>query len=262
MSSLVPQSSANLLGFKTLNNILVADAFDEASRGRASEADRAMRAAWKLAQSARNQPLMIGEFVAMSLASTDSSAVRRLAVDAGTWRPQLAGYNYPAGFERAVEAETVRRLRANAGGSMTTRAYLTGYLDGMRANLLRMRTLSLTDEPNGSPTDLGNSALWRTAVETGSAGSVVATIARPGLDRAWLTALGVMLDIEFTDRVLDVRQVKAKTGRWPAALPDVASTEVPGARWVYAVSGDGGISISLSRSVPAYGPPPRFEARR
>jgi hypothetical protein len=254
MSSIVPQLRGNLMGLRTLDLVLAADAIDQASSGHATEADRTMRAAWQLVRSGHDQPLLVNQLIAMALATIDTAVVRRLDVDAAAWRPRLADYDYAAGLVRAIESEAAVRVRANHASSMTARAFRADYLDGMRADIAHMRTISLTDPLEPTP-DLDH-------LPVAAPGTIIAEIATAGFDRAWLAAHGVMLDLELTDRVLELRQLKAKTGRWPASMPDVASPQAPGAEWVYAVGPDGGISISLNRSVPSIARAPKFEAQR
>ena len=253
ISSVVPQSSVSLLGVHILNSVLASEALAKASRGWTKDADRTMRAAWALMRSIRGQPQMIGEFAGMRLATTDTEVVRHLDVDPAVWRPMLGEYDYPAAFERSVEVEAAVRLRADGASSMTARAFRADYLDGMRANLLHTRTVSLTDAPSALQ-DMNT-------LPMSEPGREVALIAGPGLDRGRQAAQGVMLDFELTDRVLEARQEKTKTGRWPDALPNVASAQVPGAEWVYATDADGVISISLNRTLPSY-LQLKFEAHR
>jgi hypothetical protein len=91
----------------------------------------------------------------------------------------------------------------------------------------------------------------------------VANIGWPGLAAAYRGALCTNLDVELTERVLEARQAKARTGRWPETMPDVASAIVADARWVYAAHANDMMSISLSRSTPSCQASSRsFETRR
>jgi hypothetical protein len=75
----VPEPSVSILAVRLLNNVLAADAILEASEGRAEDADRAVRAAWQVMRSARDQPLMFGQLIAIALTTADLGAVRRTA---------------------------------------------------------------------------------------------------------------------------------------------------------------------------------------
>jgi hypothetical protein len=55
-----------------------------------------------------------------------------------------------------------------------------------------------------------------------------------------------MLDLELTQKILQVKALAAKAGKWPPSVPDMKSSICPGAKWVYRVAPDGTMSISLS----------------
>ncbi|MBD1827461.1 hypothetical protein NDI47_18940 [Microcoleus vaginatus GB1-A2] len=55
-----------------------------------------------------------------------------------------------------------------------------------------------------------------------------------------------MLDLELTQKILQVKALAAKTGKWPPSVPDMKSSICPGAKWLYRVAPDGTMSISFS----------------
>jgi hypothetical protein len=55
-----------------------------------------------------------------------------------------------------------------------------------------------------------------------------------------------MLDLELTQKILHVKELASKTGKWPQSVPNMKSEICPGVEWVYQVSPDGTMSISLS----------------
>jgi hypothetical protein len=253
----LPESAVSILAVRWLNNVLAAHALLEASEGHADEADRAMRAAWQVMRSARDQqPHMIGYLMSIALTEVDLRAVRQ-AADSGAWRDRLDEYDYAAGLKRSIEMEVVEHILID-DGSLSRRAFLADYIDGMRANLERLHIVRLTDPPGTSPSF--DSPAYEQSI---APGTIVAEIAWPGLRRAYQEALCTNLDVELTKRVLEARQAKAGTGRWPERMPDVASAVVADARWMYATHANDMMSISLSRSTPACPASSRsFETRR
>ncbi|MEG3920705.1 hypothetical protein QUA07_16445 [Microcoleus sp. T3_A4] len=59
-------------------------------------------------------------------------------------------------------------------------------------------------------------------------------------------AVKSMLDLELTQKILQVKALAAKTGKWPPSVPDMKSSICPGAKWVYRLAPDGTMSISFS----------------
>ena len=240
-----------LAGLKQLSYVLVARALAESSAGRDADADRALSAAWQLSVSLRDFPILIEQLIAMSMTTAPASLARRLAVDAASWRVRLGEYDARAGVMHALVAEGGRKW--SAGTSQMERAAHADYLDSMRVYLVGLRDQPLTAQHAAySEAD---------AVRDGwSAGAIIAAIGQWGFDRAWLSAGLVMLQIELTDRVLHARQLKAQLGRWPAAIPNVETSRIPGVHWIYFVGQDGRMSIAVSPTLQGTGPPLRFES--
>ena len=252
----LPRSSANLFSVLVLNRVLAVEALVDARDGRAAEADRMMQAAWQVGRSVRDQPQLVGQGMSLALAAADLGVVRWTAVDAGLWRSRVDEYDDLAGMDRAIQMEVVKHIPANAARTLFQRAFLADYLDGMRADLQRLRAVSFTDD---HPVAMPTATLDERPI---GAGIAVVDIGRAGLDRAWLSALCAKLDVELTDRALGARQARLATGRWPAMMPDVSSTVVPSARWIYGLRAPDEISISLSRPLRFCSAPLRFDARR
>jgi hypothetical protein len=55
-----------------------------------------------------------------------------------------------------------------------------------------------------------------------------------------------MLDLELTQKILQVKALAAKAGKWPPSVPEMKSSICPGAKWLYRVAPDGTMSISFS----------------
>ncbi len=92
--------------------------------------------------------------------------------------------------------------------------------------------------------------------------NVCASDSAPAKDFAWWNYIGrtsftnvpsqaskaakSMLDLELTQKILQVKALAAKTGKWPASVPEMKSSICPGAKWLYRVAPDGTMSISFS----------------
>ncbi|MEG4487168.1 hypothetical protein [Microcoleus sp. D2_18a_B4] len=73
-------------------------------------------------------------------------------------------------------------------------------------------------------------------------------IGRTSTDVSYQTSKGAksMLDLELTQKILQVKALAAKTGKWPSSVPEMKSSICPGAKWLYRVAPDGTMSISFS----------------
>ena len=59
-----------------------------------------------------------------------------------------------------------------------------------------------------------------------------------------------LVEVELTQKILQAKGRAAELGRWPETLPNLESRICPGERWVYRVSEEGTMSLSLSREPP------------
>ena len=55
-----------------------------------------------------------------------------------------------------------------------------------------------------------------------------------------------MLDLELTQKILQVKALATQTGKWPPSVPEMKSSICPGSKWLYRVAPDGTMSISFS----------------
>jgi hypothetical protein len=55
-----------------------------------------------------------------------------------------------------------------------------------------------------------------------------------------------MLELELTQKILQVKALAAKEGKWLPSIPDMESSICPGAKWIYRLAPDGTMSISFS----------------
>lgn len=244
--------STPLSAIITLDHVLIAEALAKSSRGRDADAERALLASWQLNASLRDLPNIVEQLMVAQTTSIHASLARRLAIDLALWRVRLGEHDYQASMMRAMGLRAGRML--SVGTSQMERAARADYLDLMRAELVRLRDLPVTSPQDGGVNEVDAKRKgW-------SVGAIVAAIERPGDERTWIGTECVMLQLELTDRVLRARQLKAQLGRWPAAIPDIEKSRVPGAHWIYVVGQDGRMSIALGERLQSTGPPLRFES--
>lgn len=241
----IPSPGVSILAIRLLNNVLAAEALFDASEGRPNDADRAMRAAWQVLGSLREEPEVVSQLMSINLALTDSGIVRRVVSDETGWHGRLGEYDYPTAMARAIELNVVEHILLNQR-SWVQRAFLADYLDGMRTELPRLHAMRLVD-----PVPIMPSVPSAEDEHSIAPGTVVAELAGPEFERCYREALCTELDFELTDRVLAARQERLVSGRWPDTIPDAPSEIVAGARWMYGARANDTISISLNRSLPS-----------
>jgi hypothetical protein len=58
----------------------------------------------------------------------------------------------------------------------------------------------------------------------------------------------LVIETELTDKVLQARQLRHQNNlKWPPSVPGIETTRFPDAKWIYSVSPEGAMSLSLSK---------------
>jgi hypothetical protein len=231
-----------LRGHIRLQRLLEARALIQASAGDLEGSERTMAASWSLNASIRDRPEITSQLVAISVARSQVGLLRRLGVDPVVWRERLSEHDYRASVLEALVVETDAFVQGLPPASSTSDR-------GVHADLLdedRVLFTILRDAPIG---DRSLSAAANPRDNPDSPGAILAEIARPNLTNAMSRAHRLIIDTELTDRVLQARMLKDRLGRWPADMPEISPTRVPGARWIYALGEGGRPTISFSREL-------------
>jgi len=232
------------------------DGTAQSSRGRDGDAERALLASWQLNASLRDRPDRLSPLTAESIMRTQTGRARRLRIDPASWRARRGDHDYRASVMRALVVDAISGLRMlPAGASQLDRASRADHLDVTRAELVRLRDLQF-----GAPLagELTPAAPVR---EVLSLGEAMAATLRAGADHDRFRIDRLILDAELIDRVRHARLLRARLGRWPAAIPDIERSRRADVHWIDTVGQEGRMSISLSQPLQGSGLPLRFESR-
>jgi hypothetical protein len=248
----------NLMGQMRLHRVLAARALDLAHQGRKKESERVFRASWNLNTSLRERGEMVSQMIAIAIARMQAGLARRLPLDAAAWRGRLTEHDYRESLLRSMEVEAIAALPVWPTDSLSDRASRAEFLDARRKILVRLR-----DSPVG-----GEVGIVRGREVSGSdsrsPGAVVEKREAQNLPDAIRRADRLILDLELSQRVLEARTLKAKLGHWPAVVPGVDASRMPGEHWTYS-AGKGRMTILFSRELGWTGPkgwilPLRYES--
>ena len=55
------------------------------------------------------------------------------------------------------------------------------------------------------------------------------------------------MEIEFTEKVLQLKKLRAAGGRWPSHVPGIESSKAVVGRWIYSVDAEGRMSLAFSK---------------
>jgi hypothetical protein len=221
---------------------------------------RSLEASWKLNQALRHIPDSLCQIMALGIARLQVGTLRKVDVDADLWRKRLAEQDFKRPlldtellFSWPSEVN-LRRLEDVESQSER------GALARLRTFFLRpLRSVIWSEVTEGfrrSYVEIANSPLSDREVpesEVGpksTAAEIILSISLPGLRGRLRRVDRFVLDSELTTKVLEARQRRVQNHlEWPAAIPGIEATRFPGVRWIYSVSPQKTMSLSLSKDL-------------
>ena len=243
-STLGPEAPVpNLQALVRLNRVLVTEALIRSQAADVSGARRALLAAWNLESSLRDRPEPISQQVAVSMGRRNAALVRRLDVTPDDWMKRLAQHDYRVSMMKAMATETAGEFESlPKGSSAFERASRADFLNLARKALVRLRDSGIAELP---------SAEERKGLENApdalSGGAILAELVLPGRTGAWNRVDQLVLETEFTEKVLQLKKLRSEGGRWPAQVPGIESSKARAGRWIYEVDAKGRMSLAFSK---------------
>ncbi len=256
LTLLFASPSPNLLGHVDLNKLLLADTLAALAGGDIERAERALEAAWELAELLSDNPEMIAHTIRFDLVQSQAVVIRHMP-----WLDHWASRLDPAEMRESAE-----RALLHEGWQWPQFDFGPGPQAGVWDRIQHavsgpFITLGTADA----------SERWRRAVLRLNA---LPAWCRPALDRLafgldvpmpWWNRFGeifvfdlertvalvaqTQLQFELTRRVLEMAATYRSTGNWPVASePWLRSRVCPQDRWVYTVDGTLA-SIKLDREI-------------
>jgi hypothetical protein len=244
----------NLLGQMNLHRLLLTDALVRLQAGSREEALASLEASWRLNESLRDDPTLIGQLIAIAVARMQAGALRQVDGVPDEWLARIEGRDHRAPFFAALALEGW--MWSQPGWSLgyeeqatpwerlvmrVTRPYyrycLADASDAMRervANLSRLDALCGVDLA-AHDADLAIPLPWWNWL----GGELVQNVA-DALDRL----IRMELDLELTRKLLELESAEPRPV--PASDPSQAC---PGDRWIYESASDGSVTITFGREM-------------
>lgn len=252
------QAIPNVSAVLSLQRILLAEALRESVSGDAMTASRTLETSWKLNEPLREIPESLCQIMALAIARLQIGAVRKLQVDPGLWRERLSEHDFKQSrldtellFEWPSQGNLHRldevESRSESNGLKRLQSFLLRpyrnvvwleFVEGLRLEYVGIRNSPLSDREIPE----------RKVDSKGGATAILLSISVPNTLEMFRRIDRFLLDAELTDKILQARQLRLRNGgKWPPAIPGIEVTRFPGARWIYSVSPEGTMTLSLSK---------------
>ena len=251
----------NFFGLVNLEKILALDTLEKSRQGRNGEAIATFAASWKIRQSLDGKPELIAQLVNAIALRLQAGVLRQLEQVPPEWQQRLMERELTQEMITAIEGEFLFIYEG-------TRQVADWELEGAEGLFFkspigrtygRWSAIDTYNSSNSLPGLLETSNVCSFEPEAIAPvfqqvgwWNVLGQIAQPSFSRQWERAGRIMLELELTQKILQVKEIAAKEGQLPESLPNMESAVCPGYQWVYGVAEDKRRSLSLT-PIPTLG---------
>ncbi len=267
-----PESYLNAVNIENLQKLLALDILDKNRLGQTKPMLESLEVSWKLNQSLRNTIIPLGNSIIT--ASIHAGVMRKLNGLPPEWQQRFLEHDYRKSTLTSLEGEVFFDYQLLKNANLRQICYFycfsTEYREKENKSLILRPVIRLGQ--------LGNT-YWRlAAIDTAKVGREMSAklsgenvcsfemdsaseklawwneygkIGIPDFAYEWRKGGRIMLELEMTQKILQAKELAAKQGKWPQSLPGLESSICAGYKWIYKVSPDGTMSISLSQT-PAW----------
>lgn len=248
-----------------LQKIMALDILEKTRQGKNQEALEMLEVSWKINKSLSNDYTLIGQLVALIIGNYQAGVIRKLDNIPSEWQQRLLQHDYRQSVLKSIEGELI--LLFNFSN------YVLDEIDSGNWEYLyedneeedRLTYLILRLYPLSRPyirfTAINTYDVWMQRSAFFPTKNICFSTKIPDIHQAWwninpiltsffyqeFKAAKYMVELELTQKILQVKELAAKQGKWPDSLPNPESSFCPGYRWVYQVSEEGEMSISLNK---------------
>ncbi|MEG4275680.1 MULTISPECIES: hypothetical protein [unclassified Microcoleus] len=265
--------------------VLALDILEKYRKGQTQAAVEMLEVSWKINQSLTESPSLISQLVALIVTKYPAGVMRKVDRLPAQWQQRLLERDYRESVLTSFQGEYLYKFKflqdflwKHSWSSILKAS--SSYNDGGMLSLIQGnyfptseekvldRTLSPilvwfkpTIKPYVRFCAIDSYHAYKRSLAASRQQNVCASDSVTVDDFAWWNYIGrtstslsnqtskgakSMLDLELTQKILQVKALAAKTGKWPPSVPEMKSSICPGAKWLYRVAPDGTMSISFS----------------
>lgn len=242
----------NLIELIALEKFLILRALCEHQAGHDAEVDENREAAWNLNESLWRRPELISMLVAGAMERYQLGAARKMNASP-QWIERFGSRDYAGHFRTAVLSETCyRNIHARRKSRDETES--TEMLILRSAPLQPYLRLCVVDYTDRDAAD-AESALLNPICDFAEVSSKPLPLAFWNVLRAedlgpmsyaWSRFARLTLDRELTQKILELKAQRDRSGQWPVSLPSGSGSACSDFEWKYTVTPEGHRTIEFS----------------
>lgn len=251
----------SFLGMVNLQKILALDMLEKTRLEETKEVLDTLEVAWKINQSAREYPSLIGSLVSIIVDNYLVGVIRKIKEIPTDWQARitrLVKEDYPQSFSTSLKGEFLTTARSWLTSPLwkLTNAPPPPFakvLDALQRPYLRFsvvdnwrkETRGLHELPKQDFCNFDSEAFEHNHQLSAAWWNILGQ--DPILWNQWIKMWRKLIEWELTQKVLQVKEIAAKQGNWPQQVPGIEVSVCGDRKWIYQVSPDGTMSISFSK---------------
>jgi hypothetical protein len=245
----------NLVGQIDLQNLLNLRAVQFFQQSRTNDAEKALEASWKINQQLFDRPETIPYLVGVNIFRTQAGNLRQIPVEYATWHSRLTDSKIHDQFWTVFESDVWTVLKAAKEGALLDQEHekptvinqiWAPYARSMTLDYAKVMLQFLTDLKRRDPC-LPKKIQKNIDKELFSQWNLVWRGAFIDPGRWWNREARLRLDLELTDKVLQIKEALHKTNS-TQQNETMKSDICPGENWTYVRDNDS-YSISFSKKI-------------
>ncbi|MEG4505610.1 hypothetical protein QUA81_20330 [Microcoleus sp. F6_B4] len=264
--------------------VLALDILEKYRKGQTEAAAEMLEVSWKINQSLTESPSLLPQLVALIVAKYPAGVMRKVDRLPAQWQQRLLERDYRESILTSLQGEYLFEFKflqdflwKHSWSSIQQRSGASSFLGIFTVTndppTLQEKILDWTFshvlvwfkpviKPYVRFSAIDSYHAYKRSLAASRQHNVCASDSVTVNDFAWWNYIGrtstiftshftskaakSMLDLELTQKILQVKALAAKTGKWPASVPEMKSSICPGAKWLYRVAPDGTMSLSFS----------------
>lgn len=251
----------SFLGMVNLQKILALDMLEKNRLQETKEVLDTLEVAWKLNQSVREYPSLIGSLVSIIVDNYLVGEVRKIKEIPTDWQgriTRLVKEDYPQSFSTSLKGEFLTTARSWLTSPLwkwtdapprpfakVLDALQRPYLRFSVVDYWRKETRGLHELPKQDFCNFDSEAFEHNHQLSAAWWNILGQA--PILWNQWIKMWRKLIEWELTQKVLQVKEIAAKQGNWPQQVPGIEASVCRDRKWIYQVFPDGTMSISFSK---------------
>ena len=238
-----------------VQKILALDILYQNYQGNTQAMLETLEVSWKLNESLQNRPELTSQLDSIMIIRNQVGVIRKIDNLPPEWQQRLLKHDYRQSMLTTVELVSLSLVTVltqknlynyyqERGGENPyewlrySSPLFQPYIRGFARNTYQKQQKNYAQLPQENVCTSNVNTLLPKSSWWNPSGEFVG-------EQEWIKGGQLMLDLELTQKIIQAKEAAAKEGKWPNSLPNLDSSICPNTKWIYQVSPDGTMSISL-----------------